>query len=75
MNESNLIESFPVSLNEAVVFFMEKGYTPDKYGYLCKRNKYVKIVESGFSIVDKSKLWNERGVAIKDNIVLLHIAD
>ncbi len=75
MNESNLIESFPVSLNEAVMFFMEKGYTPDKYGYLCKRNRYIKLVENGYAIVDKSKLWTKKGVAIDDKIVLLHIAD
>lgn len=75
MNESNLIESFPISLNETVMFFMEKGYEPDKYGYLCKRNKYIKIVENGVSIVDKSKLWDKKGVAINENVVLLHIAD
>lgn len=75
MNESNLIESFPVSLNETVMFFMEKGYTPDKYGYLCKGNKYIKLLENGFSIVNKNKLWNKNGVTIDDSIVLLHIAD
>ena len=75
MNESNLVQSFPISLNEAVLFFMEKGYEPDKYGYLQKRNKYVKILENGYALVDKRKLWNDKGVALNENVVLLHIAD
>lgn len=75
MNENNLVQSFPVSLNETVMFFLEKGFKPDEYGYLQKRNNYVKIVENGVSIVNKKKLWDSRGNVIDHNTVLLHIAD
>ena len=75
MNENNLIQSFPVSLNEKVLFFLGKGYTPDKCGYLQKRNHYVKILENGITIVNKNRIWNSKGIAIKDNTELLHITD
>ena len=75
LNESNLIETSPISLNKTVMFFVEKGYTPDAYGYLHKNNKYVKLVENGFVIVNKNKLWNNNGIVLDKDAVLLHIAD
>lgn len=75
MNENNLVQSFPVSLNETVMFFLKKGFKPDKYGYLQKRDNYVKIVENGISLVNKNRLWDSKGDAIDKDTVLLHIAD
>ena len=70
----SLIPVSPVSLNKKVLFFLEEGFIPDEYGYLHKHNKYVKILENGVSIIDKSKIW-KNGVAIDENIHLLHIDD
>lgn len=64
----------PLNLNEKVLFFLEKGFKPDKYGYLCKKNKYIRVLENGISIVNKDAVW-KNGIVINENIELLHIED
>lgn len=69
---NSLIPISTVSLNKKVLFFLEEGYQPDDLGYLQKNNKYVKILENGVSIVDKSAVWKD-GIVIDKNINLLHV--
>lgn len=62
----------PLSINEKVVFFLEKGFKPDDLGYLCKNNKYIKLNENSISLIDKNKVWDQ---GIAKDISILHIAD
>lgn len=63
---------YPLSINEKVVYFLEKGFEPDDLGYLCKRNKYIKLNENSVSLIDKNKVWDQ---GIAKDISLLHISD
>lgn len=63
----------PLLINEKVVFFLEKGYEPDEYGYLHKGDNYIKLLKEGIRIINKRDVW-KNGI-IKEDIELLHVDD
>lgn len=73
-NIDNLNTISPLNFNEKVMFFLEKGFRPDEYGFLNKKGNYVRLLENGISIINKKDLW-KNGIAINEEVELLNIED